>query len=108
MPLRANSPNTVITRGRCGGGLRLTHTVGARDPIGATAEGRRRAITAAGITVTTAGIACNGSLLQLSSPGRAQWLTRQNLIKEAALNGVIYIVGLIVVVLAILSFLGLR
>jgi len=33
---------------------------------------------------------------------------QQSCIKEATMNGVIYIVGLIVVVLAILSFLGLR
>jgi len=71
MSLRPNFPNIILMAGPCDAAHRLMRTAEVRDPIGATAEGRRRAITAAGITVTTAGIACNGSLLQLSSPGRA-------------------------------------
>jgi hypothetical protein len=41
----------------------------------------------------------------LSSQGRTFWLDRT---LEAMMGGIIYLVGLIVIVLAILSFLGLR
>jgi len=44
---------------------------------------------------------------ELASGPRVSWSRRAEP-KEAVMNGVIYLVGLIVVVLFILSFLGLR
>lgn len=49
--------STIITAGRCGEDRRLTHTVAARGPIGATATGRRQVTIAAGIIATIGGIA---------------------------------------------------
>ena len=53
----------------------------------------------------------NGQALELSSATCVQFLSVPILddrLKEVAMNGIIYLVGLVVVVLAILSFLGLR
>jgi hypothetical protein len=46
------------------------------------------------------------ALCQLEEPDAAKERSRQN--PERVMNSIIYLVGLIVVVLAILSFLGLR
>jgi hypothetical protein len=37
-----------------------------------------------------------------------EFVTHQNCVAEFPMNGIIYLVGLVVVILAILSFFGLR
>ena len=37
-----------------------------------------------------------------------EFVTHQNCVTELPMNGIIYLVGLVVVILAILSFFGLR
>jgi hypothetical protein len=43
-----------------------------------------------------------------AAPLRWDACTQQSLAKEATMNGLIYLIGLIVVIMAILSFFGLR
>jgi hypothetical protein len=57
-------------------------------------------------TVATGTIACvAGSLVNCSAFSRAAPVRER---MEAPMNGLIYLVGLIVVIMAILSFFGLR
>jgi len=48
------------------------------------------------------------SLLQRASSRRAHAAAQRRQLQEDAMNGIIYLVGLVVVIMAILSFLGLR
>jgi hypothetical protein len=44
----------------------------------------------------------------LATPGAQRRASRIHLVRRRTMNGVIYIIGLIVVIMFILSFLGLR
>jgi small-conductance mechanosensitive channel len=44
----------------------------------------------------------------LATPGTQRRASRHHPLEEAFMNGVIYLIGLIVVIMFILSFLGLR
>jgi len=83
---------------------------GARQPVASSCAARVRGICAS----VSRNRSCSARLqprIGGTSSHRAGFLVAQNFRRERGsivMNGIIYIVGLVVVVLAILSFLGLR